>query len=130
MDGAEQPESETTEESIGDLVGRLAENSRAYAEAELEVIKAIARHRAARARKGAILLSVGVVLLLSALTALVLGLVLGLAELINPALAGLAVCLALAAIGGVLARAGIGGLAALGGDDEERGALARAERTP
>ena len=130
MDGAEQPETETTEESIGDLVGRLAENGRAYAEAELEVIKAIARHRAARARKGAILVAVGATLLLSALTALVLGLVLGLAQLIHPALAGLAVCLVLAAIGGVLAWSGVGGLAALGGDEEERQALARAERTP
>lgn len=130
MHGAERPDPAVSEESIGELVGRLVENGRAYAEAELEVVKAIARHRAARARKGAILVAIGIVLLLSALTALVLGLVLGLAQLINPALAGLAVCLALAGVGGALAWSGVGGLAALGGDEDESRALARAERTP
>lgn len=113
------------EESIGDLVGRLVADGRAYAEAELALAKAVARHRLARARTGAILVGIGVTLLLSALTALVLGLVLALAQLINPALAGLVVCLTLAVMGGLLARAGAGGLAALGGDREEREAIAR-----
>lgn len=128
MTAPEQSQPETSEESIGDVVGRLVEDGRVYAKAEFEVLKAIARHRAALARRGAILVGIGVALLLSALTALVLGLVLGLAQLINPALAGLVVCVVLAVIGGVLGRAGIAGLAALGGDEDERKALDRAER--
>ena len=47
--------------------------------------------RAARARSGLIALVAGVVLLLSSLTALIFGLVLWLAGLIGPLLAGLAV---------------------------------------
>lgn len=114
-------------ESIGDLVGRLVEDGRDYASAELELFKAIARHRLARARTGAILVAIGITLLVSAVTAVVLGLVMALAQLINPALAGLAVALVLAAIGALLARFGAAGLAALGGDEEERAALARPE---
>ena len=75
----------------------------------------------------AILLTAGAVLGLSALTALILGSVLGLATLIGPVLAGLAVALVLAVAGYVLVRIGISGLGALSGDEEERQALARGE---
>jgi len=116
------------DESVGELVGRLIEDGRDYAAAELALLKEIARYRAARAKTGAILVGAGVTLLMSALTALVMGLVLTLAQLINPALAGLVVALVLALVGGLLAKAGVGGLASLKGDEEERNALAQAER--
>ncbi len=118
------------DEAIGDLVGRLVEDGRDYAAAELALLKEIARHRAARAKTGAILAGAGATLLLSALTALVVGFVLALSELMNPALAGLLVALVLAVIGGILAKIGAGGLASLAGDEEERKALAQAERLP
>jgi uncharacterized protein (DUF2062 family) len=68
------------------------------------------------------------VLLLTSLIALMLGLVLGLAALIGPVLAGLAIAAVLAGIGYGLIRYGTTGLRALGGDEEERQALARGEQ--
>lgn len=127
---ATPPDIEPRDESIGELFNRLVEDGRAYARAEIDLIRQIARHRAARAKSGAILLGVGVTLLLCSLTALVLALVLGLATLIGPFGAGMVVFLVLAVAGGLLARAGAKGLAALGGDEEEKAALAKAEQLP
>lgn len=124
------PDYEPRDESIGELFNRLVEDGRAYARAELDLVKQIARHRAAKAKSGAILLGVGVTLLLCSLTALVLALVLGLATLIGPFGAGMVVFLVLAVAGGLLARAGAKGLASLGGDEEEKAALAKAEQLP
>jgi hypothetical protein len=118
------------DESIGALVSRLMEDGRAYARAELDLVKRIAAHRATKAKSGAILVGIGLVLLLCSLTALVLALVLGLATLIGPFAAGMAVFLVLAMAGGLLARSGAKGLAALGGDEDEKTALARAEAHP
>lgn len=118
------------DESIGELANRLIEDGRAYARAELDLVKRIARHRTAKAKSGAILLGIGITLLLCSLTALVLALVLGLATLIGPFGAGMAVFLVLAIAGGLLAMSGAKGLAALGGDEEEKAALARAEARP
>jgi hypothetical protein len=122
------PAQEPEEESIGDLFGRLVDDGRAYARAELDVLRQIARHRAARARNGLIMLAVGGVLLLTSLIALMLGLVLGLAALIGPVLAGLAIAAVLGGIGYGLIRYGTTGLRALGGDEEERQAIARGEQ--
>lgn len=124
------PDYEPRDESIGELFNRLVEDGRAYARAELDLVKQIARHRAAKAKSGAILLGVGITLLLCSLTALVLALVLGLATLIGPFGAGMVVFLVLAVAGGLLARAGAKGLASLGGDEEEKAALAKAEQLP
>lgn len=115
------------DESIGVLVRRLIDDGRAYARAELDLLRQIARHRAAKAKRGAMLLGVGITLLMLAQTALVLALVLGLATLIGPFGAGIAIFLAFSLVGGLLARAGAKGLASLGGDAEEKAALARAE---
>lgn len=124
------PAQDPNEESIGDLVSRLIEDGRSYARAEIDLMRQIARHRAARARTGLIMLAAGAVLALSALTAMILGLVLGLATLIHPLLAGVAVAVLLAGIGYGLIRFGLTGLRALGGDEEERAALERGERLP
>ena len=124
------PAQDPREESIGELVSRLMEDGRAYARAELDLVKQIARRRAAKAKKGAMLIGIGVTLLLCSLTALVLALVLGLATLIGPFGAGMVVFLVLAVGGGLLARSGARGLAALGGDEEEKQALTRAETHP
>ena len=76
MDG---PAGDPREESIGDLFGRLIDDGKSYAKAEIDLYRQIALHRAARARAGLIALAAGAVLLFSSLTALILGLVLGLA---------------------------------------------------
>lgn len=114
---------EPREESIGALIGRLAEDGRAFVQAEVGVWKAVAARRAARARGGLIALAIGAVLLICSVTALLLGLVLWLATLIGPLLAGLAVAAFLILAGLVLVRIGISGLKALGGDEAEREAL-------
>jgi hypothetical protein len=115
------------EESIGDLVGRLVEDGRDYAKAELNHYKAIAAHRAGRARSAAILLGIGAYLGLLIGVALVVGAVAGLARLMDPVLAGLAVALVLAIPAALLIRAGARGMAALGGDEDERRAIRRGE---
>ena len=118
---------EPRDESIGELLGRLADDGRAYVKAELGVYRAIAARRAARARSGLIALAIGAVLLISSITALLLGLVLWLATLIGPLLAGLAVTAVLVLVGFILLRVGVSGLKALGGDEAEREALARGD---
>jgi hypothetical protein len=118
---------EPKEESIGELIGRLTEDGRAFVKAEVDVYKAVAARRMGRARNGLIALTIGAVLLICSVTALLLGLVLWLATLIGPLLAGLAVAAVLILIGFVLVRVGIGGLKALGGDEAEREALARGD---
>ena len=124
------PVRDPREESISDLIGRLLEDGRTYARAEIDLLKEIARHRAEKARAGLILLVGGGVLLLSSLTALILGLVLGLANLIGPVLAGIAIALLLAGGGYALVRVGLKGLRALSGDEEERQAVTRGETMP
>lgn len=118
---------EPRDESIGELLGRLADDGRAYVKAELGVYRAIAARRAARARSGLIALAIGAVLLISSITALLLGLVLWLATLIGPLLAGLAVTAVLVLVGFILVRIGVSALKALGGDEAEREALSRGD---
>lgn len=115
------------DESIGELLGRLAEDGRAFVKAEVGVYKAVAARRMARARGGLVALAIGAVLLICSVTALLLGLVLWLATLIGPLLAGLVVAAALILSGLILVKAGISGLKALGGDEAERDALARGD---
>lgn len=115
------------DESIGELLGRLAEDGRAYVKAEVGVYRAIAARRMKRARNGLIALAIGIVLMICSVTAMLLGLVLWLATLIGPLWAGLAVAAALLLTGFLLVRVGIGGLKALGGDEAEREALARGD---
>ena len=124
------PVQDPNEESIGDLVSRLIDDGRAYARAEIDLLKEIARHRSQRARTGLILLVAGAVLALSGLTALVLGFVLGLAVLTGPLLAGIIVAAALAGIGYLLVTIGLKGLKALKGDDDEKQAVTRGESVP
>lgn len=127
MDG---PAGDPRDESIGDLFGRLVDDGKIYAKAEIDLYREIALHRAGRARTGLIALVAGAVLLLSSLTALILGLVLGLAALIGPLLAGFAIAAALALAGYVLVRFGVSGLRALAGEEGERQALQRGESRP
>jgi len=118
---------EPKDESIGTLLGRLADDGRAYVKAEIGVYKAIAARRAARARNGLIALAIGAVLLMSSITALLLGLVLWLSTLVGPLLAGLIVTAALILTGLILVKIGMSGLKALGGDEAEREALSRGD---
>lgn len=121
------PAGDPRDESIADLVGRLVDDGKAYARAELGLYREIAVHRAGRARSGLALLGAGAALLLAALIALTVGGVLGLAVLIGPLGAGLAIAAVLALIAYVLIRTGAAGLKALKGSEEEAAARKRGE---
>ena len=125
MDG---PAADPRDESIGDLFGRLVEDGRAYAEAELKLVKAIAEYRAQRAGRALALLAGGVFLALSAATALVVGAVLGLSLYMHPFFAGLIVAAVLAAGGYALAMAGLKGMKSLGRDRAEQAALDKGDQ--
>ncbi len=127
MDG---PAGDPREEGIGDLVGRLIEDGRAYAEAEVELYKAIALHRGVRARRALVSLAIGWFLLFAAMTALVIAAMVSLTQAVGPLLAGVLVGVPLAAIGYLLARIGWSGIKGLGRDEAERAAIERGERQP
>ncbi|WP_158702995.1 phage holin family protein [Allosphingosinicella vermicomposti] len=112
------------DDGIGDLVSRLIEDGKSYARAEVNLAKAIAQHRAGKAKSGAVLLCAGIALLLAGFIGLIVGIVMGLAPLIGPVLAGVAVLVVTGLIGFLLIRAGARKLAVIGsGSDEEREAL-------
>jgi hypothetical protein len=117
------PAGDPREESIGDLVGRLVEDGRAYAEAELELIKAIAEYRALRARRALVALAAGWFLLVSSMTALLIGAVTGLSQHMSPFLSGLAVGVPMAAAGYGLVSYGWTGIKGLGRDKAEQEAI-------
>ena len=119
------PGGDPRDETIGALVGRLVEDGRAYAEAEIDLVKAIARYRALRARKSLVALAVGWFFMIGALSAVLLGTVLALAARIGPMWAGLAIGVPMLLGGYLLIRWGWGGLKGLASDKGEREAIAR-----
>ena len=122
MDG---PAGDPSEESIGGLIGRLVEDGRAYAEAELELVRTIAEYRALRARRALVALAAGWFLLVSSMTAFVIGAVTGLSQHMSPFLSGLAVGVPMAAGGYFLVSYGWTGIKGLGRDKAEADAIAR-----
>jgi hypothetical protein len=124
LDGA-GPEQQGDDESIGALGGRRGADGRAYAVAEFELYRAIAEHRAERARRAAVALAIGWVLLIAALGALTIGAMIALSLTIGPLLAGLAVGGPMAIVGYALARYGWAGIKGLGRDEAERQAIER-----
>ncbi|HEY0413211.1 MAG TPA: phage holin family protein [Allosphingosinicella sp.] len=122
------PAGRSSEGSIGELFGRLAEDGKGYARAEAGLYRAIAMRRVGLARNGAIALVAALFLVNAALIALLVGFALQLAELVGPALGGLIVFAVVAIFGFVLIRYGAARLGALAGDPEERAALEAGRR--
>ena len=116
------------EASIGELFGRLADDARGFARAEIGLYKSIAKRRAGKAAGGLAALVGAFLLVNAALIALLVSFVIALALHIGPVLAGLAVFVVVAVIAGLLARWGAGKMQALSGDAEETAALAAGER--
>jgi hypothetical protein len=116
--------------SIGDLFHQLVDDGRAFARAEVNLYKEIALYRAGKAKIGVAALAAAGFLAFAGLIALLVGLVIGLADLIGPVAAGLVVFAVTAIIGFVLVRFGLGRMAALSGDPDERAALAAGESRP
>jgi len=99
-------EPETGDETIGELLTRLADDAKAYGNAELAYYKTLVRERLRAGRTSLWMGGVALALAQAAGVALVVGLVITLAPLVGPGLATLivvAVTLGLATLMGYLA---------------------------
>ncbi|HEY1143908.1 MAG TPA: phage holin family protein [Sphingomicrobium sp.] len=102
-----RPNPADNERPVGELVHELIEDGKAYARAELDVVKATAAAKVAAFKLPAILFGVAFVLVLAAIVALAYGVAAGLATLIGPLAGGFIAFLLFAAIAGVLAWVGV-----------------------
>ncbi len=91
------------DEGLGSVVGRVVEDAKAYASAELTLWKTVASTRGSQAGIAAGMAIGAMLIALSALTALLVGAILSLRPLIGPAWATLVVVLVALAIAGLLA---------------------------
>jgi preprotein translocase subunit SecY len=108
-------QSGTADEGISTLVHRAVEDARELAHAEVALYKAKASERIAAYTSAATFFGAAAVLALSAVTALLVGLIMALSTLIGPLGATGVVVVVTLAIAGVLAMIGKGKLAPAGG---------------
>lgn len=101
----------TVDDGVSALVHRTVDDVRELASAEVALYKAKAQERISAYTSAAIYFGAAAVLALSAVTALLVGLIMALATLIGPLAATAVVVLATLAIAGVLAMIGKGKLA-------------------
>ena len=113
--------------SIGDLFSQVVADGRNLVSAEVNLYKQIARYRAGKAKNGAIALVAGGFLAYAGLIAFLVGVVMGLADLVGPVLGGLIVLLAAGIIAFLLFRYGASKMAALSGDPDEKEAIRAGE---
>lgn len=90
------------ERPVGELVHELVEQGKAYAQAEIGLLKAIALAKGKAVALPALLFAIAFICALAAVTALAVGVVLALAALIGPLLAGIVGMLIFLALAGVL----------------------------
>ena len=95
---------EPDEKSIGELLQRLLEDGKGYAEAELGYSRTLVRAKLRDARAMLWLGAAAAALALAAAVALVVGLVLTLSPLVGPGWATLIVFLGISVVAGVMAR--------------------------
>ena len=117
-----------TESSVGDLFHQLVEDGRSLIGAEVNLYKQIAAYRASKAKNGIVALVAALFLLNAALVAFFVSLVMGLADLMGPVLAGVVVLAVTGIVGFFLVRYGVAKVAVLGGDAEEKAALKAGEQ--
>lgn len=92
---------------VGELVHELIEDGKAYARAEVGLVKAMAASKANALKLPAILFGAAFLLSIAAIVALAAGVAMALATLIGPLAGGFAACLIFLAIGGGLAWYGV-----------------------
>jgi len=90
------------ERPVGELVHELIEDGKAYAQAEIGLVKAIAAAKGKALALPAAMFGVAFICALAAVTALALGVVLALETFIGPLAAGFIGMLIFLAIGGLL----------------------------
>lgn len=114
--------------SIGDLFHKLVDDGKAYARAEAGLYKQIALYRVGKAKNGVIALVAAGFLAYAGLIAFLVGIVMGLADLIGPVLGGLVVLAVTGLIAFLLVRYGASKMGALSGDADEKAALLQGEQ--
>jgi len=92
---------------VGELVHELIEDGKAYARAEVGLVKAIATAKVNAAKLPAILFGIAFLLSLAAITALAVGVATALATLIGPLAGGIVAFLLFAAVAGGLGWYGV-----------------------
>jgi protein-S-isoprenylcysteine O-methyltransferase Ste14 len=100
------PEPPPPERPIGELIHELIENGKAYARAEIGLVKAIAAAKGKALAMPAVMFGLAFVCALAAVTALAVGVVIALDTFIGPLAAGFVGMLIFAAIAGLLGWAG------------------------
>ncbi len=98
------------ERPVGELIHQLIEDGKAYALAEVALIKATATEKARSSALPAALFGAAFLCVLAGIAALAVGVVIALAKFIGPLLAGLAGLLIFAGIAGGLAWFALGKL--------------------
>ena len=100
-DPAGLPPTPDDERPIGELVHELIENGKAYARAEVNVVKTMATSKVSAVKTPAILFGAAYLLLNAAIVALAVGVALGLATLVGPLAGGVAGFLLFAGLAGL-----------------------------
>ena len=105
-----EPTPGDSDRPVGELVHELIEDGKAYARAEVGLVKAMASAKVNAIKLPAILFGIAFLLSLAAITALAVGVAMGLATLIGPLAGGIVAFLLFAAVAGGLAWFGVGRL--------------------
>ena len=105
MTGRDQPDEQR--ESMGELLGQLANNSAALVRDEIDLAKQEMSEKLTRFRSGVIITGIGALIGLVAILTLCAAAVIGLGNYVGPGYSALIIGAALALIGGVIAFAGI-----------------------
>ena len=100
-------DTEQHEEGVGELFGRLVDDGKAFARAEIGYYRALAAVKAGQANGGVILIVAAVLIASACITALLVGLILSLATLVGPGLATLIVIVSALALAGLLGWLGV-----------------------
>lgn len=117
-----------TEAALGELFHQVVDDGKAFAAAEANLYKEIALYRVGKAKNGIIAMVAAGLLAYAALIAFLVGVVMGLADLVGPVAGGLIVLAVAGIVAFLLVRWGSGKMEALSGDAEEKKALAAGER--
>ncbi len=88
--------------SFGELATQLVEDAKAYAQAEIDLAKAIAADKVSAFKMGALLLAIALFVAVGALNALCVAVFFVLAGLMNPILAGILTFLLVGAVAALL----------------------------
>jgi len=96
-----------TDEGIGTLFTRLIDDGGRLIRAEIELYRQVSIHRLLRSRMAVVLAITAILLIQGSVTALLVGLLFGLARWLGPVGAGVAVCLVGLSAGALLLRSAV-----------------------